>query len=358
MLKKHGADTCLIERADRVGQSWREHYDRLQLHTTRQLSQLPDLPIPRSYGRWVSRLDFVSYLEHYARAHDLRTVFGTVVQGLTRNGKGWMVETSQGDIETDHVVVATGYNRLPFLPRWHGRERFEGQLIHSSDYRDAAPFRGKDVLVVGAGNTGAELVVDLVSGGAARVRMSVRTPPNILPRAVLGLPTQLLSVLMQRTAAEVADQLVEQAQRLTVGDLTPYGLPAPMRGVFTQVLRDGAVPVLDAGFVALLRQRRFEVVAALDRLDGKDVVLSDASRIQPDVVIAATGYRRGLEALCGSLGVLTADGTPLVHGPHTHENAPNLYFVGYSMVVTGILREIAIDARRVARTIADRTAQT
>ena len=119
----------------------------------------------------------------------------------------------------------------------------------------------------------------------------------------------------------------------------------------------GAVPMLDAGFVAMLRQRRFEVVAALDRLDGKDVVLSDASRVRPDVVIAATGFRRGLETLCGSLGVLSPDGTPLVHGSRTHANAPNLYFVGYSIVVTGILREIALDARRVARAIAERTAQ-
>jgi putative flavoprotein involved in K+ transport len=95
-----------------------------------------------------------------------------------------------------------------------------------------------------------------------------------------------------------------------------------------------------------------EIVGALLGFDGPDVVLAGHERIRPDAVIVATGYRRGLEPLVGGLGVLGPNGKPVVHGARTHPDAPGLYFTGYTNPISGMFRELKIDARRIARAIA------
>ena len=222
----------------------------------------------------------------------------------------------------------------------------------SREYRNAEPYRGRDVLVVGTGNTGAEIAVELVRRGAARVRLSARTPPNIVPRDAAGLPGQLVGVAVRRLPPRLADLAIRFSQRIFVGDLARYGLPMPDDGVYTRLLRDGGLPILDVGLARLLRAGKAEVVAAVEGFDGAEVLLADGSRIGPDAVIAATGFRRGLEPLVGHLGVLRPDGRPVVHGPYTHPEAPDLHFVGFSDPISGMLRELNIDAWKVARAIA------
>lgn len=355
MLRRRGIDTLLVDRAARVGDSWRQHYDRLHLHTVRWLSNLPGLPIPKSEGKWVPKDGVARYLERYARFHGLDVLLNTEVTRLGREGAEWVATTSGGPIHTRTVVVATGYNRVPFVPDWPGRDGFTGRLIHSIDYRNPEPYRGKEVVVVGTGNSGAEIAVDLVEGGAARVLLSVRTPPNILLRDLRGFPTQVLGVGMRRLPPRVVDHLAAATRRLTIGDLTRYGLPPPRRGTSTSVREDDKVPILDIGLVRLVKRRRVVVVAAVKGFDGADVVLEDGTRLQPDAVIGATGFRRGLEELVGHLGVLGGKhGRPLVNGAATHPKAPGLYFVGYSNPLSGNLREVGIDARRIARAVAAR----
>ena len=155
-LRPRGVRAVVLERADDVGASWRRHYERLHLHTTRRWSGLPGLPIPHRFGRWVARADVVNYLEMYAVHHRLDVRTGVQVKRVARAGYGsWVVETEAGESFTaTTVVVATGYNHTPVPPPWPGVEKFPGELVHASTYRNAAPYRGKDVLVVGAGNTG------------------------------------------------------------------------------------------------------------------------------------------------------------------------------------------------------------
>jgi putative flavoprotein involved in K+ transport len=344
MLKRAGLSPLVLERAAAVAPSWRGHYDRLHLHTVRWLSGLPGLAIPRACGPWVARDQLVAYLEQYAQHHGLEVRFGTEVQRLER---GLRVLTAGGTLEAARVVVATGYNLVPFLPAWPGA--FTGELLHASRYQSGAAFRGKDVLVVGAGNTGAEIAVDLVEQGAARVRLAVRTPPNILPRAAGGLPTQALGILLRRLPARLVDAVAGSVTQLLVGDLSRYGLPRPARGAFTRTVEDGQIAILDVGLVALVKAEKIGVVGAVEAFDGPEVVLAGGARLRPDAVIAATGYRRGLEPLVGHLGVLRADGLPAFHGAATHPEVPGLHFIGYSNPVSGNLREIGIDARRIAR---------
>jgi putative flavoprotein involved in K+ transport len=352
VLRRAGVPAVILEKSDDVGASWRRHYDRLHLHTVRWLSHLPGFRFSREHGRWVSRDGVVGYLERYVRHHQLDVRTGVEVSGLERDDDAdeWVLDTSAGELRARFVVVATGYNHTPVLPDWPGRDGYEGELIHGSEYRNPEPYRGRDVLVVGSGNTGAEIAVDLVEGGAGRVRIAVRTPPAVLLRETNGIPSQVTGLMLRRLPLPVADALARGTARMLVGDLTEYGLP-PNRRPITRAVKEDVVPILDVGMVKLVKERRIEVVAGVERLDGRDVVLMDGSRVQPDAVIACAGYARGLEPLVGKFGLLGHKGRPVVHGAETHPDAPRLYFIGFTNPVSGMFREFGITARRIARAI-------
>src|SRR3954447_1770811 len=161
MLKKRGGDALVLERDEGVGASSRKHHDRLHLRTVRWLSHLPGYRLSRKHGNWVSRDGVIRYLEGYARHHGLDVRTRTEVTALERWDGGWRVETPDEALGARWVVVATGYNHTPFIPDFPGKDGFEGELAHASTYRNAKPYRGRDVLVVGSGNTGAEIAVDL-----------------------------------------------------------------------------------------------------------------------------------------------------------------------------------------------------
>lgn len=351
-LQARGVHAVLLEKSPAVGASWRAHYDRLHLHTTRRWSGLPGLPIPRSAGRWVARDDLVRYLEDYADFHRLELAAGVEVDRIERADDHWVLLANGGrKLTAPAVVVATGFNHTAHLPDWPGRDGFTGDLLHASRYREPGPYAGKDVLVVGVGNTGAEIAVDLVEGGAARVRLAVRTPPHIVRRSTLGWPAQANGILARRLPVRLVDALAARMIRLGTPDLTAYGLPRPETGLATRA-REGAIPVQDVGLLRAVRKGRVEPVAALESFDGDAVRLADGSALTPDVVIAATGYRRGLEDLVGHLGVLDDRGRPMAHGRRTRPEAPGLYFTGYTNPLSGMLRELARDADRIARAVA------
>ena len=354
-LRHHGITAVVLER-DSIGASWRRHYDRLHLHTVRWLSHLPGYKLPRRYGNWVARDDVVEYLEDYVRAHNLDVRTGVEVERLERDGSDWIVSTNNGTLAAPRVVIATGYNKHQHLPEWPGVDSYSGHLIHSGDYKNADRYVGKAVLVVGTGNSGAEICVDLVESGAKHVQMSVRTPPTVLLRDTNGVPGQALGVVFRHLPVPLMDRLWPVIQKTAVGDLSDYGLPLPPPGAYSKYLRDDVTPILDVGLVPLLKQGKVEIVAAVEGFDGDDVLLADGARIQPDAVIAGTGFRRGLEPLVAGLSLLEPEkGRPIVHGAETHPSAPGLHFIGYTNPISGMFREIAIDARRIARTVANGT---
>ncbi|MFD5031629.1 flavin-containing monooxygenase [Streptomyces sp. NPDC058405] len=353
-LREQGVRAVVLEKSDAVGASWRRHYDRLRLHTTRRKSALPGLTIPRSFGRWVARDHVVRYLETYADHHELEIVTGVEVTGVERSpdGAGWLLRATGGrELTGRAVVVATGYNHTPRVPSWPGRESYGGELLHAGEYRNAQPYAGKDVLVVGVGNTGAEIAVDLVEGGAARVRLAVRTVPHIVRRSTAGWPAQSTAILVRRLPTRLVDRAAALLCRISMPDLSAKGLPRPDTGLYTRV-REGAIPVQDVGLTKAVRKGLIEPVAAVESFEEDKVVLADGSRIAPDVVIAATGYQRALEGLVGDLGVLDDRGRPLAHGRRSPKEAPGLYFTGFTNPISGMFREMAIDARRIAKALA------
>ena len=315
------------------------------------MSTQPGYHVGRRLRHFPSREEWIDYLERYAKHHRVRIQYKTEVERLEPDGERWRAATSNGSLTARFVVVATGYDRQPRMPAWPGRESFAGELIHAAEYRDAAPYRGRDVLVVSAGVSGSELAYFLSQGGSGRVRVAVRTPPNIVSRCRFGVPINPAAVIADHLPAAIGDRIAAVGQRLTFGDLSPYGLPRPPMGLVSSVRERRVGPAVDDGFVGAVKRGEIEIVAAVERFEGPDVVLADGSRLQPDAVIAATGYRRGLEPLVGHLGVLRENGEPQVIGGATHPSSPGLHFVGYAVRLSGPLRRIRIDARRMARAV-------
>jgi cation diffusion facilitator CzcD-associated flavoprotein CzcO len=349
-LRKRGIDVLVVDRGTAVGESWRRRYDRLHLHTPRVQSALPGLRMPRRFGRWVTKDDVAAYLVQYADHSGITPRFGTEVQRLERDGDGWTAHTGDGVLQARQVVLATGYNSVPVAPHWPGQDSFPGDLVHASAYTNSEKYRDKSVLVVGPGNTGAEIAADLAEGGATQVWLAVRTPPNVVTRQLGPVPTTLLAISMDFSPAWLADPLNRALQRVFVGDLTRYGLPAPRAGVVTQMRATGVTPTIDVGLIAALRAGRVTPVAALARFDGGEAVLDDGTRLAPDAVIAATGYTTGLAPVVGHLGVLDDRGRPPANG--AKPAVPGLRFVGLSTPLKGLLLQINLDARAAARAIA------
>nr|WP_308128961.1 NAD(P)/FAD-dependent oxidoreductase [Actinoplanes polyasparticus] len=352
-LKTRGVDSVVLERGPGVATSWRGRYDRLRLHTTRRLSGLPGMPIPRGYGRWVKRDDLVRYLEAYAGKFALDVRTGTTARRIAPVDGGWSLELEGGGVHTTRtLVVATGYLHTPAVPDWPGRDQWAGTLVHSSQYRNAEPFRGKHVLVAGVGNSGAEIATDLAEGGAASVAIAIRTPPHIVRRAVAGWPAQMNGVLLGRLPARLFDPMATVMARLEVPDLRPYGIGRPAQGLMTRHLAGRYVPLQDVGIVRDVMARRVRPVAAVQGFTASSVRLADGSSVEPDVLVAATGYGSGLRELFEDPSLFDDTGVPHVHGGAPAR--PGLWFAGYDINLGGMLRQAGIEARQVARRIADR----
>ena len=350
LLSRRGFDALVLEAGPEPGAAWRERYDRLRLHTPRLLSGLPGRRIPRRYGRWVRRDDLRAYLRDYAAAERLDVRTGARVERIERDDDAWRLETSVGAVHARTAIVATGYNGVPRIPDWPGRDGFPGELVHTSQYRSFKPYRGRDVLVVGAGNSGAEIATDLAEGGAARTRLSVRTPPQIVRRATAGIPAQLIGMAIRKLPPDWVDPLSLAMRRAAIPDLAPYGLPRPERGLRSAFIATGTVPILDVGIVDAVRRGQVEVVSAVEGFAGADVLLADGTRVAPDAVIAATGFRAGLEPLVGHLDVLGPGGLPL--RTDGDPALPGLWFVGFVPSLGGQLRDGSIAARKVAAAVA------
>jgi len=352
--REKGIRVLVLEAAQTVGTSWRGHYDRLHLHTTRRLSALPGQVIPRRAGTWVARDDYVAYLEDYARRRHIPIRFQTRVERIDPGAAGWRLQTSAGELQAPAVVVATGYNHSPLVPDWPGRDSFAGELIHSSDYRNPGPYRGRAEPVLGSGNSCAELAAAPVEAGPATAWNAIRPSPNIVRRHVGPLANQHLGILASKLPPNFVDWLSLAVQRAAIGDLSRYGLDTPTQGAYTRVMEDEQIPLIDVGFLRELKAGRIRVVPGVERMAGAWVICGH-HRVKPHVVIAATGYRRALDSLVGHLGVLAASGRPSVHAPLSHPQAPGLYFIGYTNPLVGNLYEVAQVAQRLAASTAATT---
>jgi cation diffusion facilitator CzcD-associated flavoprotein CzcO len=344
-LKRRGLDPVVLDRSARVGDVWAQRYDRLRLHTV--YSGIAHFPLPRHYPKYPTKDQYAEYLRAYARHFKLDIVAGCAVQRVRPANDdarpGWLVTSDCGAWRSRVVVLATGQYGTPIVPEWPRRAEFAGQLIHSAGYRNAQPYRGKRVLVIGIGNSGAEIATDLAEQGAAFVAISIRTQPAIVPRDAFGMPAQRSSFVLTKLPPRLADRVASAVARLALGNLTRFGLqPAAWWPYGAQ-----RVPVIDVGFAAELKRGRIAVRPNIARFTRTGVKFADGRAEDFDAVIAATGYRSGLPQLLDLPGALDEQGYPrFASGQPT--DFPGLYFIGYTHSLLGHLYEANRDSRRLA----------
>jgi len=344
-LRRLGAPFLVVERAARVGASWHRHYDRLHLHTAKAHSALPYLDFPPAVSRYPSREQMISYLERYARHFDVTPQLGEEAQSVRAVEGAWLTTTTAGVYRSRQVIIATGYNAVPHVPAWPGQQHFRGPILHSSEYRNGEPFRGQRVLVVGFGNSGGEIAIDLHEHGA-RVTMSVRGAVNVVPREVLGVPILTVSIALSRLPAAIADLVSAPILRMTLGDLSRLGFRRPPLGPIALIKATSRIPLIDIGTIRLVRDGHIGIRGGIDSMSETAVTFVDGASRHFDAIVLATGFRPGVERLLEESNSLRSASATSRRDRAIGE--AGLYFCGFFVSATGMLRDIASDARLIA----------
>jgi len=352
-LKQENIPCVILERNDRVGSAWHHHYDRLHLHTDKRNSELPFLPYPKDYPRYPSRAQLIEYLKSYAQKFQLDIRFRQEVISAHCEQDQWEVQTQNSLYHAKNLVIAAGCNHESILPSWPGQDSFEGTINHSFQYKNGEPFRGKKVLVVGFGNSGGEIAIDLWEHGA-QVSLAVRNAVNVIPRELFGIPVLSIGILLSKLSPRIADAINAPILRIAIGDITKYGLRRLSYGPLTQIQRDGHIPLIDIGTIHLIRNGQVTVYKGIKQFTQDGIIFNDGKHVQFDAVILATGYRPRVNAFLTGISavVYNENGMPFSSGYET--KIPGLYFCGYYVAPTGMLREIGMEAKRISRAIASR----
>lgn len=349
-LTKLGLPYTLLEQSQVVGKAWHDHYDRLHLHTVKQHSALPHLPYPQDYPVYVSRQKVIEYFELYCKHFHINPLFGQEVVLIKRDNDGWITKTKTSTFHSQRVVVATGYNRSPYTPIWEGLSKFKGTILHSNQYRNPKPFVGQKVLIIGIGNTGAEIALDLYEHGALPF-ISVRGPVNVIKRDILGRPAQLSAIMFSKLGPKAYDWIARRIQRWTVGDLTQYGLPASTLAPSEQIRKFGKIPVIDIGTIDLIKAGKVKVLPDIQHFNESTVTFKNGQEISFDSVIVATGYRPKVEDFVENAPeILNERGYPAALW-FDDKRYDELYFLGFSLPATGILRNINMESEKIAERI-------
>ncbi|WP_375482249.1 flavin-containing monooxygenase [uncultured Mycobacterium sp.] len=346
----HGIKALVLDRAAAPAISWRTRYDNFRLNTNGFLSHLPGQRIPLSAGRWPTKEDMVRYFDRYVQRQNITLVLGCEVHRVDRTAGVWQLETCAGEIRTPTIVLATGNYAVPAVPGWPGLDRFNGEIVHSGNFTNAWPYRDRDVLVVGAGNSAADIAVQLADDGARRIWLAVRTPPHLVRRAIGPFPSDIFLELFARVPSRMVDPLITRINRLMWGDLSAYGLHRPPLGLKATVETRGRIPTLADELIEVVRRGRVAVVDAVTAVEADRVILADGASIAPQVIIAATGFRSDLDGLVGHLGILDEHGNP--RGGFASHLGEGMFAIGYGIPPNGPLRAIRLAATPLAREVA------
>ncbi|WP_207930908.1 NAD(P)-binding domain-containing protein [Streptomyces sp. 8K308] len=321
--REAGLAPVVLEASDRPVGAWPSYYDSLTLFSPARFSALPGLKFPGDPERYPHRDEVVAYLEAYAATVDADIRTRTRAASVEQSGRGFVVRTDAGEeIPAAGVVVATGSR--PLVPELPGADGFTGEVLHAADYRNRAPYAGKRVVVVGAGNSAVQIGYELTE--TASVTLASRAPVHFLPQRSRGQDVHHWAVTSGFDLLPPA-WLVHLAPGRLVND----------DGRYSKAVASG------------LLERR-EMFTALD---GDQVVWADGSRERVDVVLLATGYVPNAAFLAG-LGAVDAAGMP-VHSGGLSATHPGLAFVGLEFqrsFASNTLRGVSADAVHVMAPLA------
>lgn len=320
-LRRAGLDFVVLDAEERPGGAWRHTWDSLRLFSPAGYSSLPGWPMPPSQTKgFPTRDEVIDYLTRYERRYEFPIERPCEVEAVERDGQRLRLRLKdQRGLTARAVVSATGTWGAPYFPDYADRELFGGIHLHSAHYRNPQPFAGKRVLIVGGGNSGAQILAE-VSEVAETIWVTLKEPV-FLPDDVDG------RVLFERASARVRGDF-DQAATTTLGDIVmvPPVKEARDRGVLTSV-------------------RPFE------RFTATGVAWRDGTEAQIDAVLWCTGFRPATEHLL-PLGVVEADGRIEVVGQRAVKE-PRLWLAGYGNW-TGAASATLIGAGRTARELAPR----
>jgi cation diffusion facilitator CzcD-associated flavoprotein CzcO len=352
-LKRAGIDYIIIEKCGQVATPWRNHYERLHLHTNKKLSTLPYKKFPSNIPLYPTRLEVIKYMDEYRQQFDIQPLFRTEAISISRKRDFWVTETNQGTFISRNLIMATGSFGLPRPIRIDGQDSFPGTILHSSKYKTGKDFSGQRVLVIGFGNSACEIAIDLHEQGA-QPSMSVRSAVNVLPRDVFGIPVLQLGLLMSFLPARLADKLNAPLINALTGDIRKLGLRKLPYGPLEQIKKDQSVPLLDAGTLKLIRDGNCRIYQGIELIENSKVFFSDGNMAEFDSIIAAIGYDKGFEQNILHVDPKRFRDLNVRVDKQKYFGEDGLYFCGFFVSPTGQIREIALDARKIVRDISKR----
>jgi dimethylaniline monooxygenase (N-oxide forming) len=364
-LSDRGIDTVCYEIGSGIGGNWRYDNDNgrsvayasLHIDTSKERFAFGDLAVPAAWPAYLHHSQVLEYLETYAATFRIEQAirFSHKVMSARRTGDAWLVEVV--DMESDRssterfraVVVASGHHWDPALPTFDGS--FDGRVIHANQYKVPEQFAGAHVIVVGLGNTGADIASELASH-AASVTLSTRSGAHILPRYVMGRP---LDTLSNRTASKLPLSVQRFAYKaiLALGgpSQTKSGIPRPDAPLLSQH------PTVSQDLIGLAKFGRIRIAGDIARLDGDSVTFSDGTTAMADVIIYATGYNISFPFLDASIvGVLNNEVD--LYEMVVPVDVSGLYFVGLIQPVGALPPLAEQQARWVAQLIDGATLPT
>ncbi|KAG2641671.1 probable indole-3-pyruvate monooxygenase YUCCA9 isoform X2 [Panicum virgatum] len=359
-LRARGVPSVVLDRADCVASLWqRRTYDRLRLHLPRHFCELPGMPFPDHYPEYPTKRQFVDYLEAYAARAGVEPRFNQAVTSARYDAAAglWRVRAEDAAdaaaAATEYIgrwlVVATGENAERVVPEFDGADDFGGPVSHVSEYKSGEAYRGKRVLVVGCGNSGMEVGLDLCDHNALPA-MVVRDSVHVLPREMFGVATFSVAVFLLRfLPLWLVDRILVLLARLFLGDLDKHGIRRPPGGPLELKNTRGRTPVLDIGALDRIRAGDIEVVPGIKRFFRRGAELVDGRRVAADAVILATGYHSNVPQWLKGSDFFTQEGYPRVPFPDGWKGESGLYSVGFTR--RG-LSGVSSDAVKVAQDIA------
>ncbi|QCD97810.1 probable indole-3-pyruvate monooxygenase YUCCA8 [Vigna unguiculata] len=340
-LREQGVPFVILERADCIASLWQKRtYDRLKLHLPKQFCQLPKLPFPEDFPEYPTKKQFIEYLESYATHFQINPQFNECVQSARYDETSglWRVKTVSSTAATRSeveyicrwLVVATGENAECVMPEIEGLSDFKGEVIHACDYKSGESFRGKKVLVVGCGNSGMELSLDLCNHHASP-SMVVRSSVHVLPREVFGKSTFEFAVMMlQWLPLWLVDKLILMLAWFVLGNVEKLGLKRPSTGPLELKNTQGKTPVLDLGALAKIRSGEIKVVPGVKRFNNGEAELVNGEKLDVDAVVLATGYRSNVPYWLQEGEFFSKNGYPKMPFPHGWKGNAGLYAVGFT----------------------------
>jgi cation diffusion facilitator CzcD-associated flavoprotein CzcO len=334
LLQAGCRDVVCYEESGGIGGNWAFTDDphRAGVHSThtvssRRMSSFDDFPMPDDYPDFPSHRQMLAYFTDYARTFRLEPHIrlGSHVQRCELGGDGrWTVRvTANGETRAERfhgLLVCSGHHREAFVPAYPGT--FAGEIVHSSAYKRPDPFRGRRVLVVGAGNSGADIAVD-VARLASRAAISMREATYVVPKLMFGKPAD---VVYEFWRGKVPMPLLRPALklwlRLAIGKWEDYGLRTPAHAPMRKP------PTLNSGLLEALRHGRLAARPGIERHAGRTVHFTDGAHEQFDAIIFATGFRTAFPFLPQQITRWDPTRTPPLHLKMMHPTIPSLFFIG------------------------------